>query len=236
MPPKQNLVGRVFGRWTVLREAGRYQPPGGGRGGHVLWLCRCSCPAATERVELSVTLLSGHSLSCGCYQQLRASQSTRRHGGSANRRGWYSAWQHMWARCTQPTNQMYADYGGRGIYVCDRWRDSAAFYADMGERPSKRHSIDRRDNDGPYSPENCRWALPSEQSRNTRRNRWVTYHGTTLCLIDWYRVFKHSSKHHPCAAEFADTDYAARFDTWLAGRDLQQLIIAAGVTPKEQEH
>jgi hypothetical protein len=75
----------------------------------------------------------------------------------------------MLARCYNPKNPRYADYGGRGITVCDAWRhDFSAFLADMGRRPSKEHSLDRIDNDKGYSPDNCRWALPAEQMTNLR--------------------------------------------------------------------
>ena len=98
---------------------------------------------------------------------------------------WYS----MLQRCSDPTHSKYAYYGGRGITVCARWQDSfEAFYADMGPRPSPAHSLDRYpDHDGPYAPENCRWATKHEQMRNMRSNRWLTYNGMTMCLADWAR-------------------------------------------------
>ena len=87
-------------------------------------------------------------------------------------------------RCSNPNFRHYKNYGGRGITVCDRWRNFEHFYADMGPRPSSSHSIDRIDNDGPYSPENCRWATSAQQNRNRRGNRLVDVNGKTLTLQD----------------------------------------------------
>lgn len=95
-------------------------------------------------------------------------------------------WNAMRQRCKTPTNKAWKDYGGRGIRVCDRWSDDfSAFYADMGPRPSPKHSIDRIDNDGPYSPDNCRWVLRRIQQRNTSRNRFITFAGDTCTLAEW---------------------------------------------------
>lgn len=91
-------------------------------------------------------------------------------------------------RCHNPKNPGFADYGGRGIVVCGRWRVSAdAFLTDMGPRPSARHSIERKNNDGPYSPDNCVWATKAEQNRNTRQNVRLTFKGRTLCIAEWAR-------------------------------------------------
>jgi len=94
-------------------------------------------------------------------------------------------WQNMRARCLNPNNPRYADYGGRGISVCERWDSFRSFLADMGQRPGPEYSIERIDNDGPYSPENCRWATRGEQRRNTRQTRALTFNGKTQCLTDW---------------------------------------------------
>ena len=112
------------------------------------------------------------------------------HGHARHRTGSvspeYNAWCGMKTRCTNPNRPYFADYGGRGITVCERWRDDfAAFLADMGPKPSPRHSIDRIDNTKGYGPDNCRWATPADQARNTRRNINITRDGVTLCLRAW---------------------------------------------------
>jgi hypothetical protein len=93
-----------------------------------------------------------------------------KHGGYAGGRETpeHYVWRSMHARCNDPARKEYASYGGRGISVCEAWSDYAAFLADMGPRPSPKHSLERVDNDGPYSPDNCRWALGSDQQKNKR--------------------------------------------------------------------
>jgi hypothetical protein len=88
-------------------------------------------------------------------------------------------------RCRNPKHRAYKNYGGRGITVCERWNSFENFYADVGDRPSPKHSIDRIDNDLGYEPGNVRWADQKTQSRNSRRNRLVAINGETLCLQDW---------------------------------------------------
>jgi len=112
-------------------------------------------------------------------------------------------WSAMRERCFNKKNPQYQNYGGRGIRVCKRWNDGRAMYggtpgrrrsigfenflADMGPRPSKLHSLDRRDNDGNYDAKNCRWSTREEQGRNKRTNRTVTFRGETRCIADWSR-------------------------------------------------
>jgi hypothetical protein len=98
----------------------------------------------------------------------------------------YRAWRSMKARCHIPSSSGFANYGGRGIYVCDRWRhDYEAFLVDVGRKPSADHSLDRVDNDGPYAPGNVRWATRSEQGQNRRTNALVTAFGRTQCIEAW---------------------------------------------------
>jgi len=96
----------------------------------------------------------------------------------------YHSWAGMCARCRNKNNIMYQRYGARGITVCSRWLSFENFLADMGEKPAGT-SLDRKDNDGNYCPENCRWATRNQQNRNRRSNRLLTYDGVTKCLVEW---------------------------------------------------
>lgn len=100
----------------------------------------------------------------------------------------WNTWKRMIERCCNPKDTNYARYGGRGITVCARWRESSsAFFDDMGPKPSPDLTLDRIDNDGPYEPANCRWATRREQTRNKRTNVRLTHNGRTQCVVDWAR-------------------------------------------------
>jgi hypothetical protein len=109
----------------------------------------------------------------------------QRHG--LTRTAEYFAWQHMKARCFNRNDKEYANYGGRGISVCRRWLNFPEFLADMGERPSPRHSLERKENNSSYSPENCVWALPIDQSNNKRTNHILTVGEKSLTVAQWAR-------------------------------------------------
>lgn len=101
----------------------------------------------------------------------------------------YRAWAAMIQRCSNPNNPQFQDYGGRGITVCSRWKSFAAFYEDMGDRPSRSHTLERVANGGNYQPGNCCWETRSAQARNRRSNTWVTHNGESLILNDWARRY-----------------------------------------------
>lgn len=103
----------------------------------------------------------------------------------------HSIWRTMKARCYSPTNPKYKDYGARGIKICDRWLGDGGytnFETDMGPRPTPKHSIERKSNDGNYEPGNCVWATPKAQQRNRRGNRMVTISGVTKCMAEWVEI------------------------------------------------
>jgi hypothetical protein len=127
-----------------------------------------------------------------------ASQVLKKHLHAINgvKTAEYTAWCNLKKRCLDSKHPQYKHYGGRGITVCDRWKNSFEnFFEDMGKRPTKKHSIDRIDNNGNYEPNNCKWATTKEQSKNRRNNRNYSYNGETKNISEWALYFKvsHSS-------------------------------------------
>ena len=165
-----DMVGQRYGRLTVIRAvASPTQKDWHG----AWWECRCDCGRRVTAPRRH--LIRGDRRSCGC----------KRHG--RRRTPEYRIWLNMVQRCTNPRNPGWPNYGGRGITLCERWRQFENFYADMGPRPSVRHSIERDDNDGPYAKENCRWATRVEQANNRRDNLRLTVGGRTQTAAQWER-------------------------------------------------
>jgi hypothetical protein len=167
----KSLVGQTFGRLSVVR----YAFTGSHR--RAFWHCRCEC--GRECDVPSQSLLRGQSRSCGCLHL----EAISTHGLSKTRL--YRVWKEMHGRCYRPKNNRYALYGARGIIVCKRWHDLAAFVEDVGEPPTPTHQLERMDNDGNYEPLNCKWATPTEQARNRRNTIVVEYRGESRALAQW---------------------------------------------------
>lgn len=149
------------------------------------WLCSCVCGRSV--VVVGGDLKSGRQGSCGC---VKIEQCKRRRKHQFSNRKEYVIWENMIRRCYSTKCPAYQDYGGRGISMSDAWRRSFdQFFMDMGSRPSKCHTIERVDNNGPYSKENCVWATWAIQCRNRRSNIRITLNGETKCLSEWCRSF-----------------------------------------------
>lgn len=173
---REDLTGLTFNNLTVVKPylSGKKKP--------TLWECLCGCGKTT--IVDAYKLKTGLTKSCGC---LKLSY-LRKHGHTSHkgRSKEYSAWNSMINRCGNPLDPKYKDYGERGIIVCERWVKSFSnFISDMGCAPTKKHSIDRINNDGNYEPSNCRWATKKEQGQNRRNNVWLEHNGKKMILADW---------------------------------------------------
>lgn len=179
-----DLTGKTFGRLTVIsfshtaRHYNRY------------WNCICEC--GVKKCVSAASLSNGNAKSCGCYL-VECRYKNIKHGNSrsSGKTPEYNAWQAMKRRCDGKNTKLFNYYGGRGIYVCERWLHSFDnFLLDMGEKPSIEHSLDRfPDTDGNYEPSNCRWATDEQQRRNKRNNVWIEFEGVKMILNDWANYF-----------------------------------------------
>ena len=148
------------------------------------WLCECDC--GETLITLSASLLNGRTTSCGCYKNEQVGNRSRKHGKTHTTE--YHIWLSMNQRCSNPNVVQYDRYGGRGIKVCNRWKNSfELFLQDMGKRP-KGHSIERKNNDGNYCPSNCIWATYKTQGRNKVNNHRLTFRGETKNISEWAEV------------------------------------------------
>jgi|SRR5665213_2818724 len=173
-----------YGRLTILSLL----PP---MGGGTKALCRCDCGA--EGVFNVRNMMSGNTLSCGCLKRELDLIRRKTHGMSKTPE--YETWCHIKKRCLNPDDQDFKDYGGRGITICDRWRDSfEAFLSDVGRRPDG-YSIERENVDGNYEPGNVCWIPKSKQNLNKRTTHWVEFQGKQIPLTVFCRLSSAVSSH-----------------------------------------
>lgn len=169
------IIGQKFNRWTVLRLDHHV-------GSKAFYACVCEC--GTNAIVRKDQLTRGVSKSCGCWKKEVAREQIIRLStthGMANKTRTYGIWKGIHKRCENPNDKGWKDYGGRGIKVCDRWRDYELFLRDMGEAPPGM-SLEREDNDGNYEPGNCHWATTIEQSNNKRSNVKFKFNGRYLSV------------------------------------------------------
>lgn len=174
-----DLTGVRVNRLQVIRRVDNV-------GKQPAWMCLCDC--GNEKRVLGMHLRAGNIVDCGCTFRARQAVVKTTHGGS--RTAAYHIWRGMRERCENPNHPSWHRYGGRGIKVCAAWADYAVFIADMGPRPSTKHSLDRTNNDGNYEPGNCRWATALEQGNNRGTNVHITLDGVTKSMSDWARHFR----------------------------------------------
>ncbi|MBO5259973.1 MAG: hypothetical protein J6B26_06295 [Agathobacter sp.] len=176
---KINLIDKKFGRLQVIEEAKK-------RGNKRMWKCRCDCGNIT--IVATNTLKSGHTTSCGCLRTEKRPEFHKVHGMTKTRL--YKIWVNMKQRCYIEENEQYPNYGGRGIEVCEEWRnDFQSFYNwAIANGYQDDLSIDRKNPDGHYEPSNCRWATMKEQQNNRRNNHLITYNGETHTMMEWSEI------------------------------------------------
>lgn len=146
-------------------------------------LCHCRCDCGVEKVIAFGSIVYRGQKSCGCQKSKQSIERFTTHGLSRSRI--YSIWQNMRNRCHNPRVKSFADYGARGITVCDRWHKFANFIEDMGHPPSEFHTIERKNCELGYFPKNCEWILRCFQNRNRRDNRRIEFNGQTKTLAEW---------------------------------------------------
>lgn len=170
-----DLTGKRFGRLVCLSHP--YKTSN--------WICVCDC--GKKKVVSSSSIRKGTTQSCGCLNAELAAQRKRTHSMSGTRE--YETWARMISRCEKKNDKAYARYGGRGIFVCNRWRNSfGLFYKDVGPRPSNKHSLDRINNSLGYFPENCRWATKDQQANNMSTNHLITCFGKTDTISNFSKT------------------------------------------------
>lgn len=173
-PIRKDLTGKKFGFLTGLKYIGKNDS------GWSIWAFACDCGSVVER--LGTLVVTGNTKSCGCLK----SENRKTHGLSETPE--YSSYRNMLRRCTDPKNIMFPRYGGRGIAVCERWLGTSGvinFLSDMGCKPTKAHTLERKDNNAGYSPDNCIWATKHDQAQNRSTTNLVTVDGETKSQSAW---------------------------------------------------
>lgn len=180
----KDLSGKVYGRWTVIKFSHR-------KGKNYYWVCKCSCEKNTIKTVNSAQLNNGQSQSCGCFNK----ETITKHGLNGNKL--YHIFNSMKARCYSTTNKSYKNYDGRGIKICDEWLNDVKLFIEWAHKNGYKEglTIERKDVNGDYCPQNCCWESRKTQSNNTRKNIFIDYNGKTQTLTQWaeeYNIKPHT--------------------------------------------
>ncbi len=173
-----DLTGQRFGRLHSLSLAGK------NKHGQLMWHCQCDCGESC--VSLGFVMRKGEKQSCGCLQREATASVNLSHGMAGT--PIYAIYRSMMQRCYDQNSTAYDRYGARGINVCEKWQTFEGFYEDMGDKPDGM-SLERKDNDGDYCPENVVWATAKQQANNTRGNRVLEYCGRKQTMTQWAEEF-----------------------------------------------
>ena len=182
MPQKVriDITGNRYGRLTVLGYAYTKEKK-------AYWTCQCDCGSVV--IKQSALIRYGHTRSCGCLHKDQLSEMSRRYNIIAPRR-LYQVWHGMLDRCENEKARYFYNYGGRGISICDEWHDYEKFASwALSNGYSDELTIERIDNNGNYSPNNCKWATKKEQENNKRTNHFVTMDGETKTISQWCELY-----------------------------------------------
>lgn len=210
----ESLIGQKFNKLLVTSEAEKSMS------GRRRWLCKCDC--GNESTVLGYNLKNSAVKSCGCINVEFASNLNKKHGNASKlKTNEYIAWESMNRRVNNPNYKFYSNYGGRGISICDNWKDFECFLSDMGKKPEGT-TLDRINVNGDYEPANCRWATKDEQANNTRSNKTLTVNGITLTFSQWAKNVGRSSSWCTVSIKQNGID-------WLKNRILELLIQNDGV-------
>lgn len=177
------MIGKTFSKLTVIDKAENYISPSGAK--MKRWLCKCECGNTT--ICTTAHLNSGHTKSCGCYVKETSRQNGLKQKHGLKNTKIYRVWAQMKTRCYNPKHENFDCYGGRGITVCDEWKNDFQSFYDwaMSNGYKEGLTIDRIDVNGNYEPSNCRWITIKEQCQNKRNTLFVTYKGIRKTLVEW---------------------------------------------------
>ena len=176
----KDLTNQKFNRLTVLKLAPKHK-------NKIAWLCRCDCGKTI--IVLASNLTNNRTRSCGCLKMEKLLQRSTIHNQRHTKI--YEVWKTLKQRCFNPTNISYKNYGGRGITICEDWKNNFSSFYEWSMKNGYKEglSIDRIDNNGNYCPENCRWTDRKTQANNTRTNHFITFRNQTKTIAEWSRHF-----------------------------------------------